>query len=120
MLLSDDNSLVECCTRSNSSENSDIEIIHDESFSSHASGYDLCDRHLNMSLHAFQNISDEQLDMDLGQWESEGGACHSSPRCQSSNTSDDYIVLDGYETDIESMSSGDIGDDFLTSFESNI
>lgn len=104
----------------NSSPTSDIEIILDESFSSHASGYDLCDQHLTMSFHAFHNISNEQLDLELGQWESEGGACPGSPPCQSPSTSDDYIVLDGYETDIESMSSGDVGDDFLTSFESNI
>lgn len=102
-----------CLSSSDSTEEtSDIEIIHDESFG--PGGYDMCD---SISFHTM--VSEEQLELTLGVWESEGGACHST-RCVSGGSSEDYIVLDGYETDVESIMSSDAGDEPATSLESSL
>lgn len=45
-----------------------------------------------------QNASDS-----LGRWESEGGAC---TEVLSPESTDDYVVLDGYESDVDSELSG--------------
>lgn len=47
--------------------------------------------------------SDQSVNKSVGRWESEGGACEVEPAFESI---DDYVVLDGYETDVESESSG--------------
>ncbi|XP_020620664.1 patatin-like phospholipase domain-containing protein 2 [Orbicella faveolata] len=47
--------------------------------------------------------SDRSINKSVGRWESEGGACGEEP---ASESLDDYVLLDGYESDVESESSG--------------
>ena len=47
--------------------------------------------------------SDQSVNKSVGRWESEGGACAQEP---ASGNLDDYVVLDGYESDVDSESSG--------------
>lgn len=47
--------------------------------------------------------SDQIINKSVGRWESEGGACGEEP---ASESLDDYVLLDGYESDVESESSG--------------
>ena len=47
--------------------------------------------------------SDQSVNKSVGRWESEVGACVEEPTLENL---DDYVVLDGYESDVESESSG--------------
>ena len=47
--------------------------------------------------------SDQSINKPVGRWESEGGACGVEV---ASESLDDYVVLDGYESDVDSYASG--------------
>lgn len=47
--------------------------------------------------------SNQSVNKSVGRWESEGGACVEEP---TSESHDDYVVLDGYESDVDSELSG--------------
>ena len=47
--------------------------------------------------------SDLSVNKSVGRWESEGGACVEEP---ASESLDDYVVLDGYDSDVDSELDG--------------
>ena len=49
--------------------------------------------------------SDQSVNNSVGRWESEGGACAEEPAPESL---DDYVVLDGYESDVDSESTDEL------------
>ena len=104
-------------TTSNSDDDSDIEVIvgHNVSLSPSAEcllqsamrweGADVSNSALFLDAEEefSGRCSNQSANDSLGRGESEGGVCAEEP---TSESTDDYVVLDGYESDVDSELSG--------------
>lgn len=101
-------------TALNSDEDSDIEVLLGHNVSITASAESLLlsairwedDMNKSASFTRTEDDSNQSVNNSVGRWESEGGAFIEEPAKCRSESFDDYVVLDGYESDVDSELSG--------------
>ena len=89
-----------------SEEESDIEVLVDCNVSFDESTQCLMESAMRLeggAISVEESNNESLASAFLGRWESEGGAC---VKVLSWESIDDYVVLDGYESDVESELSG--------------